>query len=63
MCRLMKLNAVAEGVETIEQLNWVASQGITQFQGYLFARPLAVPAFDELLESRRSIAADSATNR
>ncbi len=63
MCRLMKLNAVAEGVETIEQLNWVASQGITQFQGYLFARPLAVPAFDELLESRRSIGADAATNR
>jgi EAL domain-containing protein (putative c-di-GMP-specific phosphodiesterase class I) len=49
MCKLMKLTAVAEGVETAEQLQWVAAHGIEQFQGYLFARPLPPHEFTNLL--------------
>ncbi|WP_417545888.1 EAL domain-containing protein [Marinobacter sp.] len=30
---------VAEGVETAEEYFWLRSQGITLYQGYLFARP------------------------
>jgi EAL domain-containing protein (putative c-di-GMP-specific phosphodiesterase class I) len=49
MCRLMKLHIVAEGVETPAQLAWVQSQGIEQYQGYLYAKPMAVEAFNRLL--------------
>lgn len=46
---LMKLTAVAEGVETQEQLDWVARRGIAQYQGYLYARPMPVRAFTDWL--------------
>ena len=49
MCRLMKLSIVAEGVETLAQQQWVVEHKIEQYQGYLFSRPLPVPAFDQLL--------------
>lgn len=48
---LMKLTAVAEGVETQEQLDWVAGRGIAQYQGYLYARPMPVRAFTDWLSS------------
>ncbi|HQD84078.1 MAG TPA: EAL domain-containing protein [Quisquiliibacterium sp.] len=51
LCRLMNLRVVAEGVETAEQLRWVAAQGIAQYQGYLFARPMPAGAFTARLES------------
>lgn len=31
---------VSEGVETVEQLNWLAERGCDQAQGYVIARPL-----------------------
>jgi diguanylate cyclase (GGDEF)-like protein len=49
MCRLMKLSVVAEGVETAQQLQWVVERGIEQYQGYLFAKPLPVQQFDQLI--------------
>ncbi len=48
---LMKLTAVAEGVETQEQLDWVAKRGIAQYQGYLYARPMPVQALTDWLLS------------
>lgn len=48
LCRLMKFTAVAEGVETVEQLQWVADHGIEQYQGYLFSKPVPVAEFDAL---------------
>lgn len=45
MCRLMQLHIVAEGVETPAQLAWVQAQGIEQYQGYLFAKPLPAAPF------------------
>ncbi len=45
LCRLMQLQIVAEGVETPAQLDWVKAQGIEQYQGYLFAKPLPAAAF------------------
>ena len=57
MARLMKLNVVAEGVETEEQLAWVRSQGIAQCQGYLFARPLPPAAFTRLLTTATAVGA------
>ena len=45
MARRFNLNVVAEGVETIEQMQWLAARSSNlRYQGYLFSRP--VPASD-----------------
>ncbi|MBT0570159.1 EAL domain-containing protein [Curvibacter sp. CHRR-16] len=51
LCQVMGFRAVAEGVETEEQLNWLRSLGIEQYQGFLFSKPLPVSQFDALLQS------------
>jgi diguanylate cyclase (GGDEF)-like protein len=52
MCRLMRLSVVAEGVETQEQLDWIARHGIEHYQGYLFAQPMPAEEFDVLLRGK-----------
>ncbi|MDJ0716846.1 MAG: EAL domain-containing protein [Prochloraceae cyanobacterium] len=44
ICRQLDLEVVAEGVETIQELNALKQMGITLFQGYYFAKP----AFENL---------------
>lgn len=39
MARLLKLSIVAEGVETMEQLNFLVREGCHILQGYLLSRP------------------------
>ena len=41
---------VAEGVETLEQLNILLDMNCQFGQGYLFSRPLAKPLVNELIE-------------
>jgi EAL domain-containing protein (putative c-di-GMP-specific phosphodiesterase class I) len=36
----MGMTATAEGVETSEQIERIASEGCTEMQGFLFSRPL-----------------------
>jgi EAL domain-containing protein (putative c-di-GMP-specific phosphodiesterase class I) len=43
------LTVVAEGVETTEQHTFLLDQGCRVFQGYLFARPLELPAFERFV--------------
>lgn len=45
-CRELGLEVVAEGVETAEEGDWLASLGVPVLQGYHFARPLE---FDDFL--------------
>jgi len=52
LCGLMKLSAVAEGVETAEQLRWVSDRGIAEYQGFLYSRPLPAAEFEALLRQR-----------
>ncbi|MEA5502256.1 EAL domain-containing protein [Halotia wernerae UHCC 0503] len=40
----LNIRTVAEGIECIEELNWLRERGATFAQGYLIARPSAVPA-------------------
>jgi diguanylate cyclase (GGDEF)-like protein len=50
------LNALAEGVETAEQLDFLVKCGCDSLQGYYFSRPLPAPEFTALLcEERRLI--------
>ncbi|QJW47045.1 EAL domain-containing protein [bacterium BFN5] len=45
----LKLNVVAEGVETMEQLQFLQNQNCTQMQGFIFSRPLPADEMTELL--------------
>lgn len=47
----LELKVVAEGVETPAQLALLEAQGCRVFQGFLFARPLPVDAFEALLRA------------
>jgi EAL domain-containing protein (putative c-di-GMP-specific phosphodiesterase class I) len=42
----LEMNVVAEGVETQEQYNFLASNGCHTFQGYLFSRPVPIEEFE-----------------
>lgn len=49
LAREFGLDVVAEGVETREQAEFLVRQGCRVHQGYLYARPMAREAFDQLL--------------
>lgn len=53
MARSLKLDVIAEGVETAEQKELLYSYGCTHYQGYLFSKPLPIDQFDMLLEQIR----------
>lgn len=46
---VLGMDALAEGVETVEQRDLLVSLGCTHFQGYLFARPMTGTAFKQWL--------------
>ena len=45
------LTVVAEGVETIEQRDFLAEQGCRVYQGYLYSRPLPVAGLEQFIRS------------
>jgi diguanylate cyclase (GGDEF)-like protein len=50
MAHTLKLEVVAEGVETEAQRAFLAAHGCDEFQGYLVSPPVAAPEFAKLLE-------------
>ncbi|VVM53302.1 hypothetical protein PS662_00924 [Pseudomonas fluorescens] len=49
--RSLKLTIIAEGVETLEQLNFLEAHQCEEGQGYYFSKPVAPDAFVQYLES------------
>ena len=47
LAHALKLNTVAEGVETEEQLRQLRSLGCDEMQGYLFGEPVPVESFEQ----------------
>ncbi len=46
----LNLTVVAEGVETLDQYNWLVSQGCDSVQGFLLSRPLLAEDFEQLMQ-------------
>lgn len=46
----LKIRVVAEGVETLEQLEILKKEDCIEIQGYLFSRPVPVNDFEKLLQ-------------
>ena len=51
----LKLHVIAEGVETAEQLAFLAQHGCDEFQGFYFSRPLAPTVFTRLLREQQPV--------
>jgi EAL domain-containing protein (putative c-di-GMP-specific phosphodiesterase class I) len=49
MARSMKLQLVAEGVETPEQYHFLRNHGASVIQGYLFSKPVPLSELEPLL--------------
>ncbi len=50
MAHSLKLDVIAEGVETNEQKELLHSYGCAHYQGYLFSRPVPIEQLDALLK-------------
>jgi EAL domain-containing protein (putative c-di-GMP-specific phosphodiesterase class I) len=51
MAHELKLNVIAEGVETRDQLEFLKRRKCDEIQGYLFSEPLTGEGFEALLQS------------
>jgi EAL domain-containing protein (putative c-di-GMP-specific phosphodiesterase class I) len=49
MGREMAMNVIAEGVETVEQRDFLETHGCHAYQGNLFSRPLPLEEFEEFV--------------
>lgn len=52
----LKLDVIAEGVETEEQLAFLQENGCDVIQGYIVSRPIPAPAFAQLVRERQQMA-------
>ena len=50
MLSRLNVNVIAEGVETIEQQDFLISNGFTKAQGFLYYKPMPLSEFDALLK-------------
>jgi diguanylate cyclase (GGDEF)-like protein/PAS domain S-box-containing protein len=52
MAKNLKIETVAEGVETVEQKDFLTNQGCLVMQGYYFGRPVPGCEFEEMLKKQ-----------
>ncbi len=51
----LKLNVIAEGVETKEQLTYLRQHGCDEMQGYYFSKPVSAERFEQILKDGREL--------
>ncbi len=51
MAKSLHLDTVAEGIETLEQVDWLKQHGVRLGQGFLFSRPLTLGEFLQFLRA------------
>jgi PAS domain S-box-containing protein len=59
IAKKMKLNVVAEGVETLEQRDFLRENDCINIQGFLYSKPLPDTEFTELLAKQASLFVDN----
>jgi diguanylate cyclase (GGDEF)-like protein len=55
LSKQLKINCLAEGVETQEQLDFLIKHGCNQIQGHIFSKPLPSDQFEQLLHAKKSL--------
>ncbi|MCF8111937.1 MAG: PAS domain S-box protein [Desulfobacteraceae bacterium] len=58
MGKTLSLRVVAEGVETVEQMDYLRGHSCDEMQGFYFSKPIASEKFAELLKGHISFPAD-----
>jgi EAL domain-containing protein (putative c-di-GMP-specific phosphodiesterase class I) len=54
LAKELKMNVIAEGIETHQQVDSLRACGVLEGQGYVVAAPLPFVKFDELLQMRQA---------
>ncbi|MCW8821242.1 MAG: EAL domain-containing protein [Sulfurovum sp.] len=55
MSHSLGLKTIAEGVETLEQLNYLREQGCDEIQGYYYSKPLSVKEFEIFVRKEKKL--------
>lgn len=55
MCHQLGIGVVAEGVETLSQVNYLARLGCDEIQGYYFSKPVPEAAFRQMRQEKRCL--------
>ena len=51
MAKGLQMGLIAEGVETLEQLNFLRSKECENVQGFYYSKPLPINEFNKLIEA------------
>ena len=62
LARELDIGLIAEGVETQDQWDYLAARGVGSAQGYLMARPMPLPAFEQWLAGHPPAAANASAS-